>query len=164
MQISGFFWHIHHEVLLEWSNDIRERIAYIKDFKPVDQVEIRLRLMQPVKGELPTAVVEAHKVFDEAEKAYNEAQRAYYEAIKVHVEAGKAYAAAKVCNNKALEANNEAFKAYYEALKAYNEAAKAYNEAWDVHAEALIANAAAIEKLHRKECLDCPWDGKTIFP
>ena len=26
------------------------------------------------------------------------------------------------------------------------------------------ANKKAIEKLHRKECKKCPWDGETIFP
>ena len=126
---SGFFWHIHHEILLEHSGNINERVAYIKSYKPKDQIEIRLRLMKPVKGELPQEVVKAGKVYGEAENAYNEA--------------GKAY--------------NEARNAYDEAWNAYDEARKAWEEA-------LQRNKGVIEELHRKECPNCPWDGKTIFP
>ena len=119
---SGFFWHIHHEILLEYSYNIDKRVAYIKSYKPKDQIEIRLRLMKPVKGELPQEVVKARKVYNEARNAYNEAENAYDE-----------------------------------AENAYDEAENAYNEA-------IQRNKIVIEELHRKECPNCPWDGKTIFP
>ena len=95
MQTSGFFWHVHHDVLLEWSSYIRKRIEYIKDEKPVDQVEIRLRLMKPVQGELPAAVVEIGK-------ACEDAWRFYW----------------KTCDEAVWRAYDEAWQAYKEALKA----------------------------------------------
>jgi hypothetical protein len=104
----GFFWHIHHKTLLEWSDDIDERIDYIKSDKPEEEVETRLRLMKPVQGELPKEVFESGKAYDEAWKALDEARKA-----------------------------------------------------WE---EALQRNKGVIEELHRKECPNCPWDGKTIFP
>ena len=53
MKTKGFYWHIHHDVLCEWSDDINERIRYIKTYKPENERALRLRLMKPVKGKLP---------------------------------------------------------------------------------------------------------------
>ena len=39
---SGFFGLLHHEVLFEESHDVNERIAYVQDFKPKNEVSIRL--------------------------------------------------------------------------------------------------------------------------
>ena len=96
-----YYWHIHHGVLLEPSDDIGERREYIKNNKPVEEIPIRLHLLKEVKGRLP--------------EAYDEAYRAYYEAYRDYYEASKAY--------------DEASKAYYEASKAYDEAYRAYYEA-----------------------------------
>ena len=63
------FWHIHHEVLLEWSDDIQERIDYIKAHKPPHEVETRLRLLKPVQGALPPKLVKAKAAYA---KAYDE--------------------------------------------------------------------------------------------
>jgi hypothetical protein len=67
--------------------------------------------------------------------------KAYAEAWKAYVEAGGAYV--------------EARKAYVEAGEAYVEATKAYVEA---------GKAPELLALHAKECPNCPWDGRTIFP
>ena len=71
-----YYWHIHHEVLLEPSDDIGERIEYIKNNKPVEEIPIRLHLLKEVKGRLP-------EDYDEAWKAYDEA----YRACKLEIEA-----------------------------------------------------------------------------
>ncbi len=103
-----FYWHIHHDVLVEpLIEPIENRIRFIKENKPKCEIALRLKLLKPVKGKLPVEVV------------------------------------------KALEA-------YVKALEAYNKALEAYNKA-------LIKNKKAIEKLHAKECPNCPWTGKTIF-
>ena len=82
-----YYWHIHHGTLFEpLTEPIENRIAYIKENKPQQEVATRLRLL--------------HKVKD----------------------------------TRALR-----------------------------HAMA-VNDHAAIEKLHKKECPDCPWNGKTIFP
>ena len=145
-----YYWHIHHEVLLEPSDDIGERIEYIKNNKPVEEIPIRLHLLKEVKGKLPEAYAEAYKAYDEAWKARAEASKARDEAYKACDEASKAL--------------DEAWKACDEACKAYDEASKDYYEAWKDRDEAWKARKLEIEALHELECPNCPWDGKTIFP
>ena len=79
-----FYWHIHHDILMELSDNIEERIKYINERKPKNEIEIRLRLLKEVKGKLPEELVEAGKVYYKAMKAYDEAGKAYYEARKVY--------------------------------------------------------------------------------
>ena len=140
---KGFFWHVHHRVLLEWCYDYDGRASFISEQKREDQKETRLRLFKPVKGKLPQEVVEAGRVLDKAWHAYDEAGRA---------------------SDKAWQAYYETQQAYYETQQAYNEASQAYNRARQALDEALHKNMSAIEALHREECHDCPWNGKTIFP
>ena len=118
----GFFWHVHHDILLEWCFNYQERVDFIRRNKETTEQETRLRLFQPVKGVLPQEVIEAGRAYDEA------------------------------------------WRAYIEAEKAYIEAGRAYDEAWQACDEALRKNREAIEALHSEECLNCPWNGRTIFP
>ena len=54
------YWHIHHDALLEFPTEpIEQRIAYIKKEKPADEIEIRLRWLTPVQGELPLELLNA---------------------------------------------------------------------------------------------------------
>ena len=133
---TGFFWHVHHRVLLEWCYSYNERASYISEQKREDQKETRLRLFKPVKGKLPQEVVEAWQAIDKAWQAID----------------------------KARQALNKARQAYYETQQAYYEASQAYYEARQALDEALHKNMPAIEALHKEECHDCPWNGKTIFP
>jgi hypothetical protein len=76
-----FYWHIHHDVLVEPATEpIEQRSEYIRQRKPANQIETRLRLLKPVKGELPQAFVEARRAYDEASRAYEEAWRVYDDA------------------------------------------------------------------------------------
>jgi len=154
---TGFFWHVHHRVLLEWCYSYNERASYISEQKREDQKETRLRLFKPVKGKLPQEVVEAGRVLDKAWHAYDEAGRASDKAWHAYNRAGRA-------SDKAWQAYYETQQAYYETQQAYNEASQAYNRARQALDEALHKNMSAIEALHREECHDCPWNGKTIFP
>ena len=133
---TGFFWHVHHRVLLEWCYDYDGRASFISEQKREDQKETRLRLFKPVKGKLPQEVVEAWQAIDKAWQAID----------------------------KARQALNKARQAYYEASQAYYEASQALDEARQALDEALHKNMPAIEALHKEECHDCPWNGKTIFP
>jgi len=118
-----FYWHIHHDILVELATEpIESRIAFIKAHKPKNEQALRLRLLKPVKGALPQAVVKAGAELDKSDAEYRKS------------DAG--------CR-----------KAYAAYCKSYAEWGKA-----------LIANMPAIEALHAKECPNCPWDGKTIFP
>src|ERR1039458_2273611 len=52
---TDYYWHIHHETLYEWITEpIRARINYIKENKPKDEITLRLKLMKPVLGDIPT--------------------------------------------------------------------------------------------------------------
>jgi hypothetical protein len=131
------YWHIHHGTLLEWNTEpIKNRIEYIKNEKPKHERALRLNLLKPVKGKLPTAVVKARAAYNKAGAACDKAWAAYY---------------------KARAAYNKAWDAYYKAQDAYDKAG-------DACCKAICDNQAEIEALHAKECPDCPWDGKTIFP
>jgi len=133
---QGFFWHVHHEKLMEWCHSYDERAEYIRTEKPLNERETRLRLFQPVKGNLPEEVTEACRAFLEAKRVYVEAGRVYVEAGQARDEAWRAY--------------NEASQAYYEATQDYD--------------EALSKNMFDIEALHAEECPNCPWNGHTILP
>src|SRR3989304_4153186 len=85
------FWHIHHEVLLEWSDDIQERIDFIQAEKPKHEVEIRLRLLKPVQGALPPKLVKAGDARDKAYDANAKARDAYDKARAAYVKAKAAY-------------------------------------------------------------------------
>ncbi|MHB9161524.1 MAG: pentapeptide repeat-containing protein [Nitrosotalea sp.] len=51
---TDFWWHIHHESLYEMLTEpIRARINYIKNNKPKEEIEVRLRLLKPVLGKIP---------------------------------------------------------------------------------------------------------------
>ena len=109
MTKSTLYWHIHHEILLEETTDIQERIDYIRANKPEKEIPLRLKLMTPVlhPEKLPSSFRKAREAYDKAREAY------------------------------------------YKAGEAYDKARKAC--------------APQIEKLHREEHPDCPWNGKTIF-
>ena len=124
------YWHIHHEILIEETTNIQERIDYIREGKPEDEIPLRLKLMTPVlhPEKLPVS-------FRKASEAYLKAREAY----------------------------DKAWEAYYKAWEAYDKAWEAYIKAGEAYYKALEACVQQIEKLHREEHPDCPWNGKTIF-
>ena len=87
---TGYYWHVHHDVLIEYSDNISERMEYIKKNKPPEEINIRLKLLKKVKGVLPKACQDAYKARWEADKAWQEADKACWEAYKACQEAYKA--------------------------------------------------------------------------
>lgn len=88
MQETGFFWHVHHGVLVEWCFGYKERVEFIKTGKPQKEVEMRLKLFKPVQGELPRPVIEAKQACEKAKQAcykvwqaYDKAKQAYNETL-----------------------------------------------------------------------------------
>lgn len=111
MKTNGWFWHVHHDVLAEWSDDINERIAFIKKRKPENERALRLKLLKPVKGKLPAKLVKAGKAYaeageacDKAGEAYDKAREAYDKARKAYDKAREAYYKAKEAHKKEMEA------------------------------------------------------------
>ena len=82
---QGFYWHVHHDVLVEYCYDYDERRRYIANQKPEAERELRLRLFQKVRGNLPKAYVEAWKAYDDSFTARAEAWKALDEACKACV-------------------------------------------------------------------------------
>ena len=134
---SGFCWHVHHDYLMEWCYDRDKREAYIRGDKPESEQEVRLRLFQPIEAELPPALVEAGR-------AYHEAHR--------------------VCDEAWRKVSDTVGQVYYVAMRAYYVAELTCSKARQACDEVMRSCRAEIEASHAKECVDCPWDGKTIFP
>ena len=80
---KGFFWHVHHEVLVEWCFDYDERDRYIRSYKPLTEQKTRLRLFRPVRGKLPKEVIKARQALNETWQAINKAWRAHDKAGQV---------------------------------------------------------------------------------
>lgn len=70
--------HIHHNILVEpLTEPIENRIEFIREQKPAGEIELRLRLMKPVRGKLPKAVIKAYAAWDKAcDKACDKAGKA----------------------------------------------------------------------------------------
>ena len=139
--ISGMYFHCHHDVLCEWVYDYQERVDYIKNHKPKNEIETRLRLFKKVKGKLPEEFVEEEKKFVEAWKKYDEAGKKFDEAKEKCVEAWKKY--------------DEEWKKCVEAWKKFVEEGKRFVEAKEKY-------APEIEKLHKKECGCKEWKNGQI--
>ena len=76
MSGAGFYWHPHHNKVVEWCWDYDERRRYIENEKPEEERALRLRLFRPATG-LPHAVVKAGRVYDKALRVYEKAWQAY---------------------------------------------------------------------------------------
>jgi len=100
---KGMFWHVHYDRLLEYCYSYDKRVAYIKNHKPANEIETRLRLFQPVKGKLPKTVIEACAACD---KAY-----------AVVVETCAAYRKTCAACDKAYAAYDETYAAYRKAIE-----------------------------------------------
>jgi hypothetical protein len=140
---TGMFWHVHHDILLEYCHSYDERKNYIVNYKSLDEQELRLKLFKPIKGELPE---EVQKAWAEYDKTWTKCDKARAEYDKVRAEYDKAGA--------------EYDKAWAECYKAWAE----YDKAWTECDKAIKNHLDEINKLHAEECPDCPWNGETIFP
>lgn len=154
-QQTGFFYHVHHETLLEWCYNYNERAEYIRTGKPEKEREIRLRLFKPVKGNLPQEVVKARKALDAAWQVFIETRQNFNAAL---IKVGKLiYGLELLQNRDEARQASEAYQTHETARYAYDEALRVYNES-------IERNMSEIELLHSQECPNCPWNGHTIFP
>jgi len=185
MKNKGWAWLCHHEVLLEWCDDYKGRVAYIRRNKPACEVPLRLEWFRLVKGKLPDEVIKALAAYDKAVAAYGKAEAAYGKAVAAYGKAEAAYGKALAAYGKAVAAYDKAWAAYDKAWAAYDKAwaardkalddcnkagaaykkaGAAYNKAWAARDKALDDHMPEIEKLYREECPGSPWNGTTLFP
>jgi len=158
---SSGFWHVHHDVLLEYSDNIKERISYIEKNKPAHEVRVRLRLMKRVRGRIPEPIIKAGKAILAAKKAIGAANKTRDKSCASHYRARWAlYGGLKGANKAWLEADEVLTK----ASQSLDRATARYIKAICAFDCAIQNNRGALEALHQQECPDCPWDGHTIFP
>jgi len=67
MKESGMFWHVHHDLLLEYCHSYKERAEFIKRTKSPHEIPIRIKWFLPVEGKLPKEVVDKAKAFNAAQ-------------------------------------------------------------------------------------------------
>jgi hypothetical protein len=147
------YWHIHHMVLCEMATEpIENRVEYIKKYKAYFEVDTRLRLLKPVKGELPAAFVRAEKAYAAAYEILQKARDSYKKILYRSIHPGINHPPHKDAPPYIYEG-----EAHRRAWIAFDRAATSLSIARMFH-------RPEIEFLHRQECSDCPWDGKTIFP
>ena len=137
MNRTKFYWHVHHEQLVEIALEpIKNRIKYIKEQKPEEERATRLRLLKPVKGVLPASVIKTGDTFRKVEDAFRKQQQMY---------------------TTTPPPQGWNWVAYDNAYNTYTYTMNALMAARTEHID-------KIEALHAKECLNCPWNGRTIFP
>ncbi len=139
IKIGALVWHCHHEKLAEFLTSPPEhRISFILSDKPEHERALRLRLFRPVRTKnLPKYLKEACAKWEDA---YAKRQEAY-------AKWQEAYAK-----------RQEACAKWQEAYAKWEEAYAKWQEAYAKRQEAYA------KELHAKQCPNCPWDGKTIFP
>jgi Skp family chaperone for outer membrane proteins len=134
---TGLFGLLHHEVLCESSHDVMERVAYIKRFKPKNEVAIRVHnliCLQDCNAAAKRASLDADY------EAKRDALDADYEAKRAALYAD--FEAKRVALYTDYQAKRAALYADYQAKR----------DALD--AEILVYIKQRIP--------DCAWDGKTL--
>lgn len=173
------YWHMYHDEFMSFSTEpIKNRREYIRRYKSALERPLRLKLLKRVKGKLPMAVIRTGVAYADACEARCKAKIVYADAWAGDNKAGAAYVETAAAYNKARPPRDKALAAHYKARGAYDKALAVRDQAWAVYHKALRIcyktemaykkaieeNLSAIERLHKKECPDCPWDGETIFP
>ena len=142
--MAEWYWHVHHNELCEpLTEPLENRIAHIRKNKPQGEIKTRLRLMRLVTDPLPLQLLEAHEACREAYNSRQEAYTAYWKVCNSYPGGGKACMAAEV---------------------AYEVASIAYSKSQTKYRKLYRAFLPELETLHELSCLDCPWNGHTIFP
>ncbi len=156
-------WHVHHDKLVQYlTGPLEERIAYIKANKPLGEVELRLRLLKPVKAQekLNSALAEYEKIELQARVEYEKIRlQAWVEYQKIDQQAWVEYQKIR------LQAWVEYQKIEQQAWVEYQKIDQQARVEYEKIEQPVRAEYQKIEeRLHAEECPNCPWDGKTIFP
>lgn len=143
-----YYWHIHHDVLVEQTDNINERINYIKEWKNPLDIPLRLKLMTKVKNprklpkEWKDEEMKLEKAYKKLEKAGKEKDTIFSKLIK---------------SNKLIDLKWEVAKWNW------SEALEQLNIIIEKHRKVSEKYKSQLEALHKEEHPDCPWDGKSIF-
>lgn len=152
----------HHDIHWEYCYDYDERVNFIKEYKPQEEQELRLKLFQIVPDNLlPGRDSAEWLAYGKAGIAYGKAGIAYDKAWAVCEKAKAVCDKAKATRVKAKAACEKAWAVCVKARVAYGKAWIAHGEARDAFGKAYQSE---LDDLHDKLFPDCTWNGKTIFP
>ena len=133
---EGLDWHVRHKNLYGWCFSEEGRKAYIRQHKPIEEQETRLRLMKRIIGPIPPMLIRLCKEASIAGRALDAAQ-------KTRLKARGGSWGVQETYDKTLQT----WLAVQEKLRSVQEICQ-----------------PEMERLHAVECPDCPWNGETIFP
>ena len=140
-----YIWHLYSSTLMEpmlyeleyYREDLRSR-------KTGEELSLRLRLLQPIKGQLP-------------EGFYSEVGSDFFVAAYVLFRARKDFLASWM---------HYVFKPgedWRMKFLTFTEARTTYEGLLGSYKSLVIENRRVIENLHTRECSNCPWDGNSIL-
>lgn len=145
---------------MEWCCDYEERKKFIEEHKSKNEVALRLRIFQPVQGELPEGLRETGTTYRNAREKFAEAI-SKYEKAQCDYDKVKAWWLFKKA--KKADAEKKRDDAIYAAAEAQGGLDEGFDKAKKEWNDAL--GKYDTEALHAKECPNCTWDGKTlVFP
>lgn len=152
MREPGFFTFVHHEgPLIEWSDDITERIIYIETQKPVHERATRLRCLTRIPEDRLPALYAAGAEYQRVKQL----AEAEYERVKQP--AGAEYQRVR-----------QLAEAEYQRVRrpAWAEYQRVRQPAWDEYQRVRrqVLTDPSTLALVKALIPDCPWDGHTIFP
>ena len=142
---KGAFAFVHHKVLSEWSDNIKERIAYIRSDKP--KHERKSRLYHLLYLDIP----ELAKAYKDLDKACEDRDKAWEDWTKVREDLDKAH-------KDRDKARKDWYKAREDLDKAYKDLDKAYKD-WDKATKNYKPKTLAYVNKHIP---DHKWDGKEL--
>ena len=95
-QKTGWYTWLHHDIPIEWTDNLDERLRYIEENKPAQEQAIRLAAIVAVpEARVPREFVKAGRVYAKARRVYNEAMCVDNEVRRVseawQASAGRAY-------------------------------------------------------------------------
>lgn len=184
---AQFAFHLHHQVLFEavkgdsgasGIGGARERIKYIMDAKPLNELSERFRLMRPVPNDKLPEKIDVTALQTEAKKAKDEAYVAYNSARQVRDRANRAVNDEFDEFTSSPVQHRDKFVGLIDKLVAawgdngvktaeatYLAAEREYNRISALNSYTPNFNPTDIDNLHAELCeKDCPWDGRTILP
>jgi len=132
-----WFWHANHDVLAGefYEGFYCARRGEIECIKPKREHELRFRLFKPIQGPIPQCVLDAWAEFNESMTAQWVAQRRFLDSKWWVWSVYLCWRASRADKIRTQKGK------HYEAQ----------------------LNGPEMAELHRKECPDCPWNGRTIF-
>ena len=109
-----FAWHVHHDTLVEpLTEPLPERQAFIRQHKPTNEIDLRLRLLQLVQGQLPAAVKRAGATYKQAAATYWRAGVAVWQAAATYKQAAATYWRAGVAYKQAVDTHKVEIEALH---------------------------------------------------